>query len=304
MVAGDALAVRLGRYVLRRFNPVMAFLAGWGRFLFAYFAFLAVAERVAAGIGPAGWVGGLGCVLLMFVQRVSDDIRDFDDDVAAGAAGDPAARRHPVATGEVSLGDLRWFRAGAAALFVIAHVPLLFDGHAALFAVAGGLLLLMTTSWSRLRACPPSISAWLLAGYGAAVALADGGATVRALVTGGAAVRSLLVVAALWLPALTWQYSRKAHRWPPGAQSSLFRVWRVAGLAVAGAAASWGVVRWWHAGWYVAGVAGVTSASIVIVCFVATRTRTIPARPLQVAASLHVLVLLALPPTSALLRLL
>jgi hypothetical protein len=293
---------RLGIYVVGRFHPAMALLAGWGRFLFAYFAFLALTDRAAAGIGPAGWVGGICCVLLMFVQRVSDDIRDFDEDVAAGAASVSAASRHPVANGQVSRGDLRRFLVGAAALVVLAHVPLLLAGHTALFAAAAVGLWLMTTDWSGRRLCPPSISAWLLCGYAAAVALADGGVTARALLTGGAAAQSLLVFAALWLPALTWHYSRKAHRWPPAAPSSLLRAWRVAGLAVAGAAAGGLVARWWHAGGYVAGAAAATSALIIVVCFIATRTRTIPARLLQATASLHVLVLLGLPPLSALLR--
>jgi len=295
--------VLLVEYVRRRFSPALALLAGWGRFFFGYFGFVAAADRVLAGVGPAGRIGCICCVLMMFVQRVSDDIRDFDDDVAQGTGGDAMARRHPAAAGEVSVADLRRFRRGAAVLVMLAHVPALVAGHVALFAAVALVLLFLTTDWSRARACPPSVSAWVLFGYSAAAAMADGAAAGGwALFAGGAAARSLLVAAALWLPALTWQYSRKAQRWPAGTFQTTARVWRVAALALLGAVAACLVTRWWDGGWYVVAATATTSMAVVTVCFIALRMGTIPARALRAVTSLHIVMLLGLPPLSAFLH--
>lgn len=75
-------------------------------------------------------------ILLLFLLRLYDEIKDVDNDVTLGKAGDPRYKDRPIVTGKITLADiraLRWYVTATLIVLVLFTGPIAFLAFAWLF---------------------------------------------------------------------------------------------------------------------------------------------------------------------------
>jgi len=194
------------------FPPAVNVPAGFVLFAAVYAGAQAVGSRGPLELGPRFLPGAVTLVLLAFLMRVQDELKDLDTDLALARAGDARFADRPVVRGRVSAADLDRLRRVLLAVLALLNVALGFP--LPLLAFAAALLATwLSGRWffypAMARSLPLAFAthnpiALLDAAYAAAVAARDLG---PGRVGPGAAA----VVLGAYLPLAAWELARKVR---------------------------------------------------------------------------------------------
>ena len=143
--SGVRRARRLLRYVRIMFPPPLALL-GAAAFASIWLGLQALAGLAPLRIGARGALGAAGTVLWMLLVRLMDDLQDAPHDLRLAAAGDERYRSRPIATGRITVPEIRRLAIGtAAALLALSLLPR--PGWMSLAAIGGLALTWLGFRW-------------------------------------------------------------------------------------------------------------------------------------------------------------
>jgi 4-hydroxybenzoate polyprenyltransferase len=193
------------------FPPAVDVPAGLAFFAAVYFCIQALDVGGPVTISLRAVAGALTTLLLLFLLRVYDDLKDADTDMHFAQAGDPRYAYRGLAAGRVKLSDVVVLRWAVTGLLIAINLPLGFPMPLLVFGIVMGVYWLSYRwfFWPAVRhnlllafiTHNPSLCL-SLGIYAAAVAMRDFGPTRHV-----GAVSILLI--GMWLPLSAWETSRK-----------------------------------------------------------------------------------------------
>jgi len=209
--AGPRRFRRIGCYIREMFPPAVYVPAGIAFFAAVYFCMQALERPGPLTISPRAVAGALTTLLLLFLLRVYDDLKDVETDLRFAQVGDPRYAYRSLVTGRVKVSDVALLRWIVTAVLVAINVPL---GFSLPMLVFGIVMLVYWLSyrwffWPAVRqnlllafiTHNPTLSL-ALGLYAAAVAIGEFGSTARASTV-------LILLIGMWLPLSAWETSRK-----------------------------------------------------------------------------------------------
>lgn len=138
-------ARRLLRYVRIMFPPPLALL-GAAAFGSIWLGLQALAGLGLLRVGARGALGAAGTALWMLLVRLMDDLEDAPHDLRLAAAGDERYRSRPIATGGITVPEIRRLAIGtAAALLAVSLLPR--PGWTSLAAIGGLVVTWLGFRW-------------------------------------------------------------------------------------------------------------------------------------------------------------
>jgi 4-hydroxybenzoate polyprenyltransferase len=203
-------AGRILEYANEMFPPAILVPYGIASFYAIHFSLQAIAAAGPLRVTLRSAAGALTLVLFFFLMRIYDELKDVENDVRLGKAGDPRYKDRPIVTGRVTVEDVRLLRNFVIAALLALNAPLGLPLPLAAFAGVLGVAWL-SSRWFFYPAISQSLLFALVTHNPVALLFQAYAVAVFAAEHGAAAVgpAAALVLLGFFAPVTAWETSRK-----------------------------------------------------------------------------------------------